>query len=237
MSFSPPFPFHAKHVFPREKRTLPAPGVRRKRCEPGREVPDVCAIDRMVSLSSPTKNTKKVGSLQSLYSLVKDHMSLAGMTSPFLIGNTSTQSGSIFQPAMLVYRSVNGVTWEPPFLCPKINGQMAENTCVTGDISAKWVIGDISATTFHGCFFPFFVRQKSLSTQSPKEKKMCNFFHWKMFFKGYKKVWRNYFCKFFLQDMKTALQRLSFCKCWGQINSGDERGLPLLTFITWLIGD
>ena len=35
------------------------------------------------------------------------HDHIAGMTSPFLIGNTSTQSRSIFQPAILDYRSVN----------------------------------------------------------------------------------------------------------------------------------
>ena len=40
-----------------------------------------------------------------MYPLVNDHIAIAGI-SPFLIGNTSTQSGSIFQPAMLVYRSV-----------------------------------------------------------------------------------------------------------------------------------
>ncbi len=38
--------------------------------------------------------------------LVNDRIAMAGMTSPFLIGNTSTQSGSIFQPAMLDYCSV-----------------------------------------------------------------------------------------------------------------------------------
>jgi len=38
--------------------------------------------------------------------LVNDHIAIAGKNSPFLIGNTSTESGSIFQPAMLVYRSV-----------------------------------------------------------------------------------------------------------------------------------
>ena len=42
----------------------------------------------------------------SKYPLVNNHIAIAGMTSPFLIGNTSTQSGSIFQPAMLDYRSV-----------------------------------------------------------------------------------------------------------------------------------
>ena len=38
--------------------------------------------------------------------LVNDHIKMAGMTSPFSIGNISAQSGFIFQPAMLVYRSV-----------------------------------------------------------------------------------------------------------------------------------
>ena len=41
------------------------------------------------------------------YPLVNDHIAIAGMTSPCLIGNTSTQSGSIFRPAMLDYRSVD----------------------------------------------------------------------------------------------------------------------------------
>ena len=43
------------------------------------------------------------------YPLVNDHIAIAGI-SPFLIGNASTQSGSIFQPAMLDYPSVTTVT-------------------------------------------------------------------------------------------------------------------------------
>jgi len=39
------------------------------------------------------------------YPLVVPNIVIAGI-SPFSIGNTSTQSGSMFQPAMLVYRSV-----------------------------------------------------------------------------------------------------------------------------------
>ena len=40
------------------------------------------------------------------YPLVNDHIAIAGI-SPFSIGKSSTQSGSIFQPAMLVYPSVS----------------------------------------------------------------------------------------------------------------------------------
>ena len=41
-----------------------------------------------------------------IHSGFNDHIAIAGMTSPSSIGNTSAQSGPIFQPAMLVYQNV-----------------------------------------------------------------------------------------------------------------------------------
>ena len=55
----------------------------------------------------PSKLLGGWNKIQKYYTLVFPNIAIAGMTSPFLIGNTSTQSGApIFQPAMSDYRSV-----------------------------------------------------------------------------------------------------------------------------------